>query len=261
MADLLIVEQDPAVTEALRRTCRAAGVFAEAVRDGAEALTLLDWHPPRIILCAGQLPDMWGWELCTVVRSDPKTERLPFVLLLDPEHLARPEAQRCGASHLAPRAGGSGAVAELLPRLMPSRLAPAPAPAEPETNRASMSILQGCLGLLGLPDLAQTIAGSNRAGSLVLSLDGGQGTLYFHEGRIVDAEFGARRGEAAVLELFERTEAQAGTFVFLPGEEVPRRGAIRKSVSQLLLDVATELDTRRAPLTGEGARRTPVNQG
>ncbi|MBP9200197.1 MAG: response regulator [Gemmatimonadales bacterium] len=256
MADLLIVEHDPSVTETLRRACRSAGVFAEAVRDGAEALTLLDWHPPQVILCAGQLPDMWGWELCAVVRSDPKTERMPFVLLLDPEHLGRPEAQRCGASHLAPRAGGVGVVAELLPRLMPSRLRPAAAAAS-----AATGVFQGPIGILGLPDLAQSIAGSGRAGSLILSLDGGQGILFFDGGRIVDAEFGARRGEAAVLELFERTEGQAGSFIFMPGEDLPRRGAIRKSVQQLLLDVATDLDVRRAQPIGDGPRPAPVNQG
>ncbi len=248
MADLLIVEADEEMVVGLRRACRAAGVHADAVRDGAEALSSLDWHPPQAILCAGRLPDMAGWELCSVVRSDPKTARIHFVLLLDPADLRAPEAQRCGATLLAPRLGALAVVPDLLPRLLHDRVSPVSTGGGPN----AASTLHGCISMLGLPDLVQAIAASGRAGRLVVSLGDGDGTLFFTGGRVVDAESGGHTGEAGVADLMARAEGASATFVFLPGAEHPDRAPIRKTVPQLLLGVATDLDRRRAHLIGDG---------
>jgi CheY-like chemotaxis protein len=39
------------------------------------ALTMIEWNPPDIILCATELREMGAFEIVPVLRSDPKTAR------------------------------------------------------------------------------------------------------------------------------------------------------------------------------------------
>lgn len=49
--------------------------------NGREALRIIREHRPDIILSDVQMPEMDGNELCRVLKADPKTERIPFVML------------------------------------------------------------------------------------------------------------------------------------------------------------------------------------
>ncbi len=243
MADILIVESNKELADALLSACRRAGMQAESVGDGAEALSSLDWHPPRGLVCAATLDDMPGWDLCAVVRDDPKTKALPFILLVDPADEPREEVSRCGATLVAPRGGSVHMVPTLLRGLIGDRKSSAgesPTPAE--------STLRGTFSLLGVPDLIQTIAIGRQPGRLQVTVRGLPGTLHFDDGKLIHAEFAGRRGEAAVADLIEQTEGRQGSFVFLPQNGSAPEPSIRKGVSQLLLDIVTELDHRRAHL-------------
>jgi CheY-like chemotaxis protein len=258
MADVLIIEPDAGLVAQLQAACRTAGIHADTAQDGAEALSSLDWHPPKVILCAAQLADMHGWELCQVVRDDPKTVTLPFVLMFDQPDAGRAELSDCGATLVSPREN----IVEHAPRLLRSLLgerrattrgeAPSPSPDEVMATRSTAPTLHGTFSILGLADLVQTIAGGKRDGRLLVSVRGNAGTMHFRAGQLVEAEFGTCRGEAAVGELMEQTDARQGSFVFVPGDANGPGGSIRKSVQQLLLDVATNLDQRRAHLIGDG---------
>ncbi len=50
-------------------------------KNGKEALQLIAQHRPDIILSDVMMPEMDGNELCRAVRENPKTERIPFVML------------------------------------------------------------------------------------------------------------------------------------------------------------------------------------
>lgn len=50
-------------------------------RNGSEALKRVEEHRPDIILSDVMMPEMDGNELCRRLKSDPKTERIPFVML------------------------------------------------------------------------------------------------------------------------------------------------------------------------------------
>lgn len=53
----------------------------ETASNGREALRMVRKHRPDIILSDVQMPEMDGNELCRVLKADPKTERIPFVML------------------------------------------------------------------------------------------------------------------------------------------------------------------------------------
>lgn len=64
------------MTEALSDTYKVV-----TAKNGKEALHQIAQHKPDIILSDVMMPEMDGNELCRKVRENPKTERIPFVML------------------------------------------------------------------------------------------------------------------------------------------------------------------------------------
>jgi two-component system response regulator MprA len=81
VARILLVEDDEAIVDVLRRTLRAEGFVIETAPDGATALSLTeDFLPDLIVLDLG-LPDMDGEEVCRRIRSGPGTGNVPILML------------------------------------------------------------------------------------------------------------------------------------------------------------------------------------
>src|ERR1700726_2611129 len=60
------------------------------------ALTMIEWNPPDIILCATELRDMGAFEIVPVLRSDPKTAKTPLMALGNSAEKGPLEAYRAG---------------------------------------------------------------------------------------------------------------------------------------------------------------------
>jgi len=81
VARILLVEDDEAIVDVLRRTLRAEGFVIETAPDGATALSLTeDFLPDLIVLDLG-LPDIDGEEVCRRIRSGPGTGNVPILML------------------------------------------------------------------------------------------------------------------------------------------------------------------------------------
>jgi two-component system response regulator len=82
--EILIVEDDPDDLEVVTGALRSNG-FSEGLRvarDGEEALRLLrEPPPPRMILLDLNLPKLDGLEVLRSIRNDPRTKRIPVVVL------------------------------------------------------------------------------------------------------------------------------------------------------------------------------------
>ena len=78
----------------------------------------------------------------------------------------------------------------------------------------------------------------------------GEGSLLFDSGRVVHAEFASRTGESAFAAMVSAAQSDPeGTFRFKPVAELPAGSGprtIQKSVDQLLLGIASEIDEGRA---------------
>lgn len=78
---VLIVEDD---ATSLTRT---AGLFegkadVMVARDGKEAIAVLATETlPSIVILDADLPDMSGFDICTRIKNDPRTENIPVVFL------------------------------------------------------------------------------------------------------------------------------------------------------------------------------------
>lgn len=82
---ILVVDDDPAIREAVRGILTDEGYDVALAEDGLEALDCLaSMPPPSLILLDLRMPRMDGWEFLArrdAAHSDGSTPRVPIVLL------------------------------------------------------------------------------------------------------------------------------------------------------------------------------------
>jgi two-component system phosphate regulon response regulator PhoB len=80
-AHILIVEDDPSLSELLAYNFDSAGLTASVVSDGDEALpTIIDERPDLIIL-DWMLPNLSGIEICRQIRQHADINKTPIIML------------------------------------------------------------------------------------------------------------------------------------------------------------------------------------
>jgi DNA-binding response OmpR family regulator len=257
MPRILVIDADRDSLQSLQRALGEAGFTdVAAVPSGSFALTMIERDRPDLIVSHATIPDIDGFELCSIVRSDPALGNILFLLLVGadvelPEGALETGPDRC----LVGEFNADTIVAEvksLLSRL-PQVAEPAAAPAAAATTEAAAApdeagTLRGSLGVMDLPDVAQAIGLAAKTGQLAVALAAGPGSVVFERGRVVHAEFGALKAEAAFAALVVAAHGDAaGTFCFTPLEEVSPSIArsMDRTIEQLLLSVAAEIDEGR----------------
>src|SRR5881628_4053508 len=80
---VLIIEDDPDISESLRYNFEREGLAAVTAPTGEAGLTaaLSERDPPRLIILDLMLPGMSGTELCRRLRREPATRRTPIIML------------------------------------------------------------------------------------------------------------------------------------------------------------------------------------
>ena len=84
MGKVLLIDGD---AERRRLTAAALAAAAFDVAEAASAsvaLTTLEWNRPDVVVSQEDVPELDGYELCSIIRSDPSTKALPFLLLTGP---------------------------------------------------------------------------------------------------------------------------------------------------------------------------------
>ncbi len=80
-AQILVVEDDPALRELLTTVLRKAGYEVEAVEDGPAALEWIRGRQPDLILLDVMLPGLDGFEVCRRVRDFWHLRTVPVLML------------------------------------------------------------------------------------------------------------------------------------------------------------------------------------
>jgi CheY-like chemotaxis protein len=145
MAKVLLVDADWDNLVALQKALTAAGYEVAVALSGSFALTMLEWDRPDVIVSLTENQDMDGYELCSIIRADPATKDLPFLLLTGPAGPIPGAAARVGVSRvIAGRFNVETLVAQVGDLLAAKRATPAPppaAPAPPPLDRAERPIM------------------------------------------------------------------------------------------------------------------------
>ena len=78
---VLFVEDDPSVAQMYRLKLELDGYDVEVATDGEKALEIARNNAPDIIFLDIRLPKLDGFGVLEALRKDPRTERLPVVIL------------------------------------------------------------------------------------------------------------------------------------------------------------------------------------
>jgi len=273
-ARVLIVDGDPGKLSVLEAALTHAAYQVTSATSASFALTTLERDRPDLIVSGNRTEDMDGVEFCSIIRSDPATHDIPFLLLSGPKRPTPWAVAQAGVDMLL---AGDFVVSAVLDRIakllrhvalqaepaLPTAptasiptpatavaAAPAPVAAAPAGSDPVSRTFEGSFGVLDLTEVTQTIALGGKTGRLSLQLAAGEGSLYFEAGRVVHADFAGRTGEGAFAAMVSMAQSDPeGTFRFKPVEKLPDGfgpHTIQKSVDQLLLSIASEIDEGRA---------------
>jgi DNA-binding response OmpR family regulator len=80
MATILLIEDDPHALEMLRFRFKKAGYEVIEAADGDKGL-LQALHKPDLIFLDVRIPKIDGWELCKLLKNEPRTKHIPIVML------------------------------------------------------------------------------------------------------------------------------------------------------------------------------------
>jgi cyclic di-GMP phosphodiesterase len=81
MPRVLAVDDQELNLELLGAYLAGAGFDFSVARSGAEALEAISVQPPDVVLLDVMMPGVSGFEVCRRIKSDPKTQLLPVVLV------------------------------------------------------------------------------------------------------------------------------------------------------------------------------------
>ncbi len=81
MRQILFADDDAAVREMVSSLLKSAGFRSRLARSGAEALAAVRAQPPDLVLLDYRMGKPDGLEVCRAIKSDPRLEHLPVLIL------------------------------------------------------------------------------------------------------------------------------------------------------------------------------------
>ncbi len=78
---ILVCDDEPHILHVVSTKLRNAGFTVDTAADGEEAWELANEHRPDLIITDYQMPALSGLELCAKLRTDPRTEGIPVIML------------------------------------------------------------------------------------------------------------------------------------------------------------------------------------
>jgi len=78
---ILIVEDETDVADLLSHHLKSAGFSVETVYSGRAALQALKNQIPTLVVLDLMLPEISGLDLCRLIKSEPRTSKVPVVML------------------------------------------------------------------------------------------------------------------------------------------------------------------------------------
>ena len=78
---VLIVEDEKHIVELIRYNLSREGYYVDGVSSGEEPIKRVRSEIPDLFLLDLMLPGVDGLDVCRILRSDPKTQRIPIVMV------------------------------------------------------------------------------------------------------------------------------------------------------------------------------------
>ena len=81
MKTLLVVDDEPSITETTRFILEAEGYHVLTVNSGAAAMQLVARERPQVVLLDVMMPAVNGFDVCRAIRRDPSTANTYVIML------------------------------------------------------------------------------------------------------------------------------------------------------------------------------------
>ncbi|HEV8473394.1 MAG TPA: DUF4388 domain-containing protein [Methylomirabilota bacterium] len=107
---MLLVDPDTQRAPALAKALAAGGAEVSVATSASFALTMLEWNKQDVIVSRARLGDMDGAELCAILRSDPSTKDVRFVLVAGTGEVTAAQTATAGIDLVLPDALTGSAV-------------------------------------------------------------------------------------------------------------------------------------------------------
>lgn len=78
---ILIVEDEDSLLKLESILLTSKGYDVQGVKDGRTALEAIEKNLPDLVLLDIMLPEIDGFEVCRRIKSDPKTKKIPVIML------------------------------------------------------------------------------------------------------------------------------------------------------------------------------------
>jgi CheY-like chemotaxis protein len=200
---LLLVDGDPKSLRVMEVSLKKAGFSVTTAIHGKDALEKVQISPPDLVLADTKMPEMDGFELCKALKSDERFKHIPFVFLTNQKAVeAKVKGLELGGDDYLTK---PIYIKEIVTRVtMILQKADKERIERRETTKGGFA---GNLADMGVVDLVQTFEIGRKTGTI--SIKGERvATIYFREGRVIDAEMGRLKGENAFYRLLNATEGE-----------------------------------------------------
>ncbi len=230
--NLLLVDDDAKSLRVMEVSLRNAGYAVTTAANGAEALAKIAAARPGLIIADTQMPVLDGYELCRRLKADEQFKEIPFLFLSEENSVeAKVKGLEIGADDYLAK---PIYIKEVITRV---RMVLQKQERESLQKKDKRRFF-GSLEDMGVVDLLQTIEMGRKAGTIRFERGNQRATLWFEEGRVIDAKAGRLAGEEAVFRLLTWDD---GTFeIDFRAPEVPTR--ITASTQGLLMEGMRRVD-------------------
>ena len=229
---LLLVDGDAKNLRVMEVSLKKAGFQVTTAIHGKDALEKVQISPPDLVLSETRTPEMDGFELCKVLKSDERFRLIPFVFLTNQKAVeSKVKGLEMGADDYLTK---PIYIKEVVTRVRMILQKVDKERAERKEARAGFS---GNLSDMGVVDLVQTFEIGRKTGSIRIEGER-SGTVYFKEGRVIDSELGRLKGENAFYRMLNTFE---GSFE-VQFNTVDRPERIEMSTQGLLMEGMRRLD-------------------
>ncbi len=220
----------------LEVSLKKAGYSVTTAQDGLDALSKLELSTPDLVLSDTRLPKLDGYALVRRLKERPEWSSIPVVFLTSQKSIEdKIRGLELGVEDYLTK---PIFVRELLARvnlLINRRTQESIATTRSLTGRTRFT---GSIQDMAVVDLLQTFEVSRKSGILTLRYKNHVANIYFRDGKVVDAELGALRGEEAIYRGLIWNEAEFEV-VFCP---VKNDDIINTSTQGILMEGMRRVD-------------------
>jgi CheY-like chemotaxis protein len=193
---LLLVDADPRSVRVLEVSLKKAGYSVTTAKDGQDALGKIELSTPDLILSDTRLPNVDGYAFVKRLKERQEWTGIPVVFLTSQKSIEdKIRGLELGVEDYLTK---PIFVRELIARvnlLLAKRTQEGIATRQSQTGRTRF---QGSIQDMAVVDLLQTFEVSRKSGIVHVRNNSHNAKILFREGKVIDAQLGALRGEEAV---------------------------------------------------------------